>query len=151
MARRITFDSQTLSQRPGKPLAAGQAEGVHFIFSSEYLDWLLGVLAHWFGDRDDITLVAYGKTAGEDGFIVMEWDGTRIDPDFITALSCDTVIMDYSRFTREPAEEPAPQQDNEADDQEWEDDEEDDDDPLTGIQPETEDDDTFPHLRRTTR
>lgn len=115
MARPITFDSPTLSQRPGKPLQAGQAEGVHFTFSYECLDWLLGVLDRWFAQRDDITLVAYGKTAGEDGFIVMEWDGVTIDPDFVVALTFDEAIVDYSRFTREPEpmEEPAqPEEDD---------------------------------------
>lgn len=101
-----TFDSDTLPARPGRALPEGQRHGVHLQISpAESLDWVLGRLEHWFEDRDDIILVAQGLSRAGSGFIILEWDGIRIDSAFLTVLDEDDIVTDYSLYIRNDEDE----------------------------------------------
>ena len=80
-------------------LNEGERHGVHLTFQAERHDWLLAKLRSWFADRDEIILVGHGTTEKTGmGFILLEWDGFRIDQLFLAILDEEALIEDYSLY-----------------------------------------------------
>ena len=98
-----TFRETATLPQPQRPaqLAPGTLQAVHFTMAADQQPWILTKIEQWFADRDEVILVATGLThKAEQGYIVLEWEGMEIDPLFLAILEHESLVDDYSVYTR---------------------------------------------------
>lgn len=96
-----TLEDVVSSEMPMLIIEQGVYQGVHFTVAAEHLDWLLEKIKAWFANRDEVILVATGKSNKADlGFIILEWEYCQIDPLFLAILDDEEMVEDYSVYAR---------------------------------------------------
>ncbi|EFH86576.1 hypothetical protein [Ktedonobacter racemifer] len=96
-----TLEDVVSSEMPMLIIEQGVYQGVHFTVAVERLDWLLGKIKAWFANRDEVILVATGRSGkGNLGFIILEWEYCHIDPLFLAILEDEELVEDYSVYAR---------------------------------------------------
>lgn len=85
-----------------QPLGSGAAfECVVIIVPDEHFDHIMGKIEAWFDDRDDIILVDSGEMVKtEKSYIILEWDGVKVDPLFLKILGEEVMVADYAYYGR---------------------------------------------------
>lgn len=81
-------------------LQPGQFQAVHFFLAAQQLAWFISRIETWFEDRDEVILVGSGISAQEQGFIILEWEETTIDPLFLKILEYEESVLDICVYTR---------------------------------------------------
>jgi hypothetical protein len=83
MAEPYTFETYQIPISQTRELP-GQYQGVHFtVIDPNNVEWILDVVEQWYGDYDEVTLVADGTTAQGLGFVILEWEECEIEPAFL--------------------------------------------------------------------
>jgi len=96
-----SFQSPDLPEPTHQPLP-GIFQGVHFTIDMEHFDWILSKIENWFQNREEIILVDSGAAAKSGlGYIILEWDGCKIDPLFLAILWDEELVQDYTYYERE--------------------------------------------------
>jgi hypothetical protein len=101
MTMAYTFETEMLPLSDTAELEEGQREGVYFTVASDMLEEVLDTLDRWFEGFDVIVLLAQGTTAKGLGFVLLEWDGCKIDPEFLEVLDHDESVQDYTLYLRD--------------------------------------------------
>jgi hypothetical protein len=82
-------------------LLPDQMQGVHFTVCSDDIDRVLKALDRWYEEFEIVVLVATGTTNQGMSFVIMEWEGCEIDPEFIEVLENDETVGDFSVYIRD--------------------------------------------------
>ena len=73
--------------------------GIWFTFPADDLGENLDTIKDWYETRDDVVLVDSGTSFKRDeGFIIMEWEGSLPDRLFIDILRTDPTIIDFAVY-----------------------------------------------------
>ncbi len=94
-----TGDRPTNQQRLGSTAAY---ECVVILVADEHIEHILSKIEAWFDDRDEIIFVDSGEMVKSNmSYIVLEWEGVKVDPLFLKILSDEDMIEDYAYYGRE--------------------------------------------------
>lgn len=87
-----------------QPLEQGTVQGVviTLLAEDETRLNLLSKIGYWFADRPEVSLVDHGLTDKRGlRYIILEWDGYEVDPLFTAILDEESLIEDFTVYTRE--------------------------------------------------
>jgi hypothetical protein len=77
-------------------------ECVVILVPDEHFDHIMRKIEAWFDDRDEIIFVGSGEMVKSDtSYIILEWEGVKVDPLFLKILSEEDMIEDYACYGRD--------------------------------------------------
>jgi hypothetical protein len=100
-SEQYTFLSDDVPLAAGEIMEVGQFQAVHLVIPANWLEMFLRKINMWFEDRDEVIFVASGTSAQGMGFILLEWEGCRVDPLFLRILENEEMISDFTVYVRE--------------------------------------------------